>query len=117
MTEAQVQTTCYQWYHNNYCLKHHNPRGLMFSIPNELGGSNKIRTMQMKAMGLTSGVSDTIVILPSGKLIFVEFKNSKGVQSANQKEFQKRVESLGYTYLIIRSLEQFKEIIKNNYNG
>lgn len=114
MLESKVQSSCYQWYHNNYCLKHHNPRGLMFSIPNELGGSNKIQTMQMKAMGLTSGVSDTIVILPSGRLIFVEFKNSKGVQSANQKEFQKRVESLGYTYLIVRSLEQFKEIIEKD---
>lgn len=113
MLENKTQSECYKWFNNTYCLKHHNPRGLMFSIPNELGGSNKIQTMQMKAMGLTSGVSDTIVILPSGKLIFVEFKNSKGVQSANQKEFQKRVESLGYTYLIIRSLEEFKEVVKN----
>lgn len=113
MLENKIQSECYKWFNNTYCLKHHNPRGLMFSVPNELGGSNKIQTMQMKAMGLTSGVSDTIVILPTGRLIFVEFKNSKGIQSGNQKEFQKRVEKLGYRYLLVRSLEQFKEEIKN----
>ena len=110
--ESKIQSECFVWYNNNYCLKFHEPRGLMFSVPNELGGKNAISTALAKSTGLTSGVSDTIVILPSGRLIFVEFKTAKGVQSKAQKEFEQRVTALGYDYYIVRCLEVFKEIIK-----
>jgi|SRR5699024_899817 len=109
--EFKIQADCYKWYNNNFCLKFHKPRCIMFSVPNELGRSNVIATMQSKSIGLTSGVSDTIVILPSKEILFVEFKTPKGVQSKKQKEFQKRVEDLGFKYHIVRSLEQFKKII------
>lgn len=109
--EAKIQSECFIWFNNTYCLKFHEPRGLMFSIPNELGGRNAISTALAKSTGLTSGVSDTIVILPSGRLIFVEFKTSTGVQSTSQKEFEQRVKAHGYDYYIVRSLKKFKEII------
>ncbi len=112
-SESKLQSECYQWYNNNYCLKIHKPRGLMFSIPNELGGRNAIGTMMAKAIGLTAGVSDTIVILPSGKLLFVEFKTSTGRQSDKQKEFEKIVSELGFEYKIIRTFEEFKKMIVN----
>lgn len=109
--ESKIQSECFIWYNNTFCLKFHNPRGMMFSVPNELGGKNAIRTALAKSTGLMSGVSDTIVILPNGRLIFVEFKTSKGVQSKSQKEFEKRVTAHGYDYYIIRSFEEFKKII------
>lgn len=109
--EAKIQSECFIWYNNTYCLKFHEPRGLMFSVPNELGGKNAISTALAKSTGLMSGVSDTIVILPNGRLIFVEFKTSKGVQSKSQKEFEQRVTSHGYGYYIVRSFEEFKELI------
>ena len=111
MKENKIQSNCFQWYWNNYCLKHHNPRGIMFSVPNELAGTNKIAMMQAKAMGLVSGVSDTIIILPNGKIIFCEFKDEKGKQSDKQIEFEEIVSNLGFTYVLIRSLEQFKKTI------
>lgn len=109
--ENKIQAQCYQWFNNNYCLKHHNPRLIMFSIPNELAGKNAIATMQAKAMGLKAGVSDTIIILPNGKIIFVEFKDPKGKQSDQQKDFENTVTNLGHEYYLIRSFEQFKELI------
>lgn len=109
--EAKIQSECFIWYNNNYCLKFHEPRGLMFSVPNELGGKNAISTALAKSTGLMSGVSDTIIILPNGRLIFVEFKTPKGVQSKSQKEFEQRVTAHGYDYYIVRSLEEFKELI------
>lgn len=112
--EAKIQSECFIWYNNNYCLTFHEPRGLMFSVPNELGGKNAISTALAKSTGLMSGVSDTIVILPNGRLIFVEFKTAKGVQSKSQKEFEKRVTAHGYDYYIVRSLEEFKELINTN---
>ena len=65
------------------------------------------------ATGLLSGVADTVVILPTKDLIFVESKTDVGRQSKAQKEFEKRVTNLGYKYFIIRTFDEFK---KNNYN-
>lgn len=109
--EAKIQSECFIWYNNNFCLKFHNPRGMMFSVPNELGGNNKISTALARSTGLMAGVSDTILILPNSKLIFIEFKTAKGRQSEKQKEFENRVKAHGYEYFIIRSFEEFKKII------
>lgn len=68
---------------------------------------------KMKAMGMVNGVSDTIVVLPN-KTLYCEFKTSVGVQSQAQKEFQQIVTDLGHEYHVVRSLEQFKEIINEN---
>jgi len=111
--ESKIQSECFIWYNNTFCLKFHNPRGMMFSVPNELGGKNKISTALARSTGLTAGVSDTILILPNSKIIFVEFKIAKGRQSEKQKEFEKRVKEHGYEYYIIRSVEEFKKLILN----
>jgi hypothetical protein len=85
-------------------------RGMIFSIPN--GGTRHImEAMTLKATGLLKGASDLIVILPNKKLIFVELKMPKGVQSIEQKDFESRVILLGFEYHIIRSLEEFKGLI------
>lgn len=111
MSESKIQAKCYQWFNNTYCLKHHYPRGIMFSVPNELAGSNSIATMQAKAIGLTSGVSDTIAILPNGKILFIEFKDDKGRQSEKQKDFESIIINLNYEYHLIRDFETFKSLI------
>lgn len=110
MTEDQLQQQIYTWYNNNYCLKNHVPRHVIFSVPN--GGSrNLIEAKKMKATGLLPGVSDLIIIRPD-KVLFIELKIEKGIQSESQKEFESRVKLLGYEYHIIKSLEQFKTIIE-----
>jgi hypothetical protein len=112
-SEDKLQQDCFVWFSNTYCLKNHNPRGLIFSIPN--GSSRDIReAVKLKATGLTKGASDLIVIAPNGKLMFIELKTDKGVQSEYQKEFEKRVTALGYEYHLIRSLEDFKMLIENS---
>ena len=83
----------------------------MFAVPNELGTNNALTTMLSKATGLLSGVSDTVIILPTKDLIFVEFKTDIGKQSPAQKDFEKRVTNLGYKYFIIRTFYEFKKII------
>jgi len=46
--------------------------------------------------------------------VFCEFKDEKGRQSERQIEFEQRVNKLGFEYWIVRSLEQFKELVQCN---
>jgi hypothetical protein len=78
-----------------------------FSVPNELLGSSKGAARKMaifKSLGLRSGVSDLVVILPS-RIIFMEVKTPTGRQSDSQKTFQGIVESLGHKYTLVRSVD------------
>jgi len=104
-TESKIQQECLMHFRNTYCLKHHNPQYLMFSVPNE--GKNAIEQMRKIQIGLMSGVSDTIIVMPN-RVIFCEFKDDKGKQSPQQIDFQTKVENLGFEYWLVRSLDEFK---------
>jgi hypothetical protein len=94
-------------------------RGIFFfSVPNEIAGGGRgktamIRTARAKSMGLRSGVSDLIIVLPS-KILFMEVKTNTGRQSENQKYFQKKVTELGFEYFIVKSVEDVKKILDMN---
>lgn len=109
MKESAIQQACYVWFNNTYCLKNHSPRLIMFSVPNE--GMDQKEQSRKKQVGLLPGVSDTIIVLPN-RVIFCEFKDDKGRQSPTQVDFQQRAESLGHEYWLVRSLEQFKQLIE-----
>ena len=49
--------------------------------------------------------------LQNGKQVFVEVKTPTGVQSAAQKDFQSTVKNLGFKYHLVRSLQDFKNIL------
>lgn len=129
-TEARIQQEALVWFNNNYCLQRHEPRLIMFSVPNELGGEvggllkrlgcssriiNEVVSYIIKKMtliGLLKGACDTIVVLPN-KTLYVEFKTKTGTQSEAQKEFQSRIVSLGHCYHLVRSLEQFQSVVQS----
>jgi len=97
-----------EWFKNKYCLKHHNPRLEIVSIPNEATYKNN----NFKALGVRNGASDTFVVLPN-KIVFIEFKDEVGKQSDAQIDFEKLVTDLNHKYYVVKSLEQFKKIIEN----
>lgn len=129
-SESQIQSEAVVWYTNNYCLKKHEKRGSIFAVPNEIAmmirgalmstslGQKKIDQIiavilqKLKNTGMKAGVSDTVVMLPNGKTIFVEFKTPTGVQSNAQKEFEQACIAGGHKYYLIRSVEEFKSIIR-----
>jgi hypothetical protein len=43
--------------------------------------------------------------------LFIEVKNEKGIQSEIQKYVQKQLESKGFKYFLVRSLDEFKKIV------
>jgi hypothetical protein len=79
---------------------------LIFCVPNEATRSNS----KFIGMGVLAGVSDLVLILKN-RVIFVELKTHKGIQSEKQKEFEVKIYNLGHQYVIIRSLEEFKKLL------
>jgi hypothetical protein len=102
--ESKIQQEIVMYFNNTYGLKHHNPKCLIFSVPNE--GKNAKEQMYKKMLGLKSGVSDLIVLMPN-RCIFIECKDDVGKQSDNQKQFEYDVLALGFEYYIVRSLDEF----------
>ncbi|HSW63606.1 MAG TPA: VRR-NUC domain-containing protein [Dissulfurispiraceae bacterium] len=87
-----------------------------FAVSNELLGNSRGAARKMaifKAMGLRSGVSDLVVVLP-GRVIFLEVKTTTGRQSPAQKNFQSIVEGLGHQYALVRSVDEALAAVKNN---
>jgi hypothetical protein len=109
--EADIQTEFF----NNVRLVFPNiPDKLIFAVPN--GGSrNKLEAANLKRQGLKAGVSDTILLVPSGGYasLCIEFKTETGKQSEAQKEFQKQAETNGNKYVIVRSVSQAIQEVKN----
>jgi hypothetical protein len=104
--EEKIQAEIYKWFWNTYCLKHHEPREIIYHVPNE--GKNNGRLV---SIGLYPGCADLIFTL-QGVHYYCELKTAKGTQSPNQKKFQAHVEQSGYTYFICRSLKDFQEKIR-----
>ncbi len=106
-TEARIQQNCWIWYKNNFCLNHHNPKHIIFAVPND--SSSKEETMRKLATGMLAGVSDLIIVQPN-RVIFIEVKTDSGTQQPNQKQFESDVKDLGFEYYVVRSLDQFKTL-------
>jgi hypothetical protein len=106
MTEDQLQQKIVIDFRNRN-LKNDN---LIFSVPN--GGSrNQLEAMKLKKTGTMAGVSDLIIIVPN-RILFLELKTEKGIQSEVQKNFQNKVEALGFKYCLIRNLKDYEELMQ-----
>lgn len=114
--EAKIQAECVTWLWNNKP----ETRGLYFCVPNENTQSvyetkrqQMISGSKRKAMGLVSGVSDTILLLPRRgyHALCIEFKTPVGRQSDAQISWESLVRANGYGYTVCRSLDDFKYII------
>lgn len=110
--EGKIQAECFAWFWNTYPQY----RKLLFHVPNEndRADSNIIQGAIRKSLGVVSGVADLMLLVPSGRYhgLCIEMKDEKGRQKPAQAEWQAIVEAQGYKYIICRSLEQFKIIIK-----
>lgn len=128
-TEAKIQQECVLWYKNGFCLKHHSPRSMIFSIPNEGRGA---ASMQLMATGLYPGMADIQVIhrhlvsydngfthQTENCTVFIEVKipsactgPRKNGQSQKQIDFEEHCIAMGIPYYIVRSLDEFKHVIE-----
>lgn len=107
-SEGKIQQEIVQWFRNKYCLRHHSPRCIIQSVPNE--SKSKQETLVKLAMGMLPGASDLLVVLP-GIVLFVEVKRPGEKPRENQREYCDTVTSLGFRYEVVTSLNEFQQLI------
>lgn len=106
LQESTLQASCVRWFRYQY------PHLIIYAVPN--GGSRNVREAQrLKTEGVLAGVADLVVLLPQGKSLYIEMKVNGNRQTDNQKEFQEKVTSLGHTYAVCYTFEEFQKIIEN----
>lgn len=104
MNEDKLHSDCYLWFHENYP----DLRGLLcYNLNNS---RNKIQAMMDKGKGLQKGRSD-MVFYYKGTATMIEFKIESGKQSPDQVKWQSLIEKAGFSYKIIRSLDEFNQLI------
>lgn len=104
--ESTLQAACVRWFRYQY------PNLIIYAVPN--GGTRNVREAQrLKSEGVLAGVADLVVMLPQGKSLYIEMKIKGNKQTKNQKDFQKKVITLGHTYAVCYTFEEFKRVIEN----
>jgi hypothetical protein len=92
------------------------PEVIVYAVPN--GGARSItEAKRLKDEGVTSGVSDLALVLPSGQAAFIEVKTPKGVLSDAQKAFRDRCYLNGIPWACARSLPDAVEILNHFCGG
>ena len=81
-------------------MVHNNPR-------------NAIDGNRLKAMGMVAGVSDMMLLRQDKPPLCIEIKTEKGTQQRNQKEWQQVAEYSGAKYVVVRSLDEFQDVIES----
>lgn len=106
--EHKLQVSMINWFRLQYPSMRHN----LFAIPN--GGRRDAATgRRLKDEGVLAGVSDLILLKNNrcyGALL-IETKTRKGIQRESQKEWESKITADGYKYVIVRSLDEFIEVV------
>lgn len=112
-TEHHLQVECVQWFR----LVHKND-GIIYAIPN--GGLRDATTAaKMKMEGALAGVPDLhIPVARKGYAsLYIEMKNGKaGRLSDNQKEIIDILRNLGNKVEVVRTLDEFIDVVNNYFS-
>jgi hypothetical protein len=87
------------------------PGVFAFAIPNAARRSYSLGR-RMAAEGLMSGVADLCVMLPAGRVGWLEMKTATGRQSVEQKGFQARCLRLNHPYAVARTFDEATKVLR-----
>lgn len=68
-------------------------------------------------LGVLPGAADLVLVLPAGRVVWIEVKVPKtdrhaaGRQSDEQEAFQRSVEAMDHTYVVIQSVEAYQALL------
>lgn len=107
--ESEIQKNCILWFR----LQYKEYAKVIFAVPNG-GKRNSREAGRMKSEGVTSGVSDVILLISRNGFnsLCIEFKTPKGKQTDLQREWQEHAERHGNKYVICRSFEDFRGVVQ-----
>lgn len=113
--ESDIQQAFAAWFRFQYPAK----RRSLFAIINGavLSGDKTQRARQwarLEREGANPGTADLFLSIPSGDYagLYLETKTAEGTQTDDQKAFEAAVTADGYAYVIYRSPEEGREIVK-----
>ena len=108
--EHYIQSACVRWANSH---THVYPvLQWLHAIPN--GGQRHIAVaMKLKAEGVKKGVFDLFLPYPVGRYhgLYIEVKSEKGTLTDEQKEFKLFAEGWGYAVAVIRSPQEFVDVM------
>lgn len=108
--EDTLQKSCVRWFD----LQYSHLSWALFHVPN--GGTRNVReAAKLKEMGVRPGVPDLMLVLPRHgyHYLALELKVGKNKQTENQKWYQSKMTESGGKYVVIRSLDEFIECVKD----
>ena len=105
-THDKLQSDCFIWFHNTYPKL----RGLMWSTYNN--PKNAAHGAYLKSIGMVKGVHD-MQFYYNGVLYGFEFKVGSDKLRPEQIKWGKQIEMQGGEWYEIRSVEEFKQIVKD----
>lgn len=82
-----------------------------FAIPNAGKRGPKVARL-MKEEGMRAGVADLCIMLPEGRVAWLELKTTTGKQRAEQKAFELVCTALDHPYRLARNLEEVIGFLK-----
>ncbi len=114
--ESDLQIRCIKWFRYQYP-----PFAMLMHHPKNEGHGNRRQGAIAKAEGVTPGVADIILHVPSYincqaedithirfyTSLAIEMKTATGRQSPEQRQWQRLFEASGGRYVIIRSYDEF----------
>lgn len=127
--ESQLQQACIKYFD----LQYPQYSQILFAVPNG-GLRNKRVAATLKREGVRAGVADLFFAKPSHYTfsieglsgrnalllqpdsyhgLFIEMKVGKGKQTEAQIAFEKAVTAQGYAYKIVRTFDEFQDLINN----
>jgi hypothetical protein len=116
--ESQLQQQCVYWFRVQY-----QQYAMLLTHPINEGSDHtsqdRRRQAIHKAEGTVAGVPDLLLFMPAvydGTTSFglgIEMKTPTGRQSQEQKDYQQMFESAGYRYVVVRTIEEFKQVVND----
>lgn len=85
-----------EWECQAYVVQELRRRGFMVEGDQNAARRGFGAAAKAKATGMTAGTPDLRVLLPKGRIVFIELKMVKGKLSDSQKEWRAKAELLGF---------------------
>ncbi len=114
--ESELQIQCVRW----FAYEYPHLRMLLYHPKNEGTANGRVQGAIAKAEGVVAGVADLILQAPSEggfSCLAIEMKTPTGRQSPEQKMFELYIKAAYGKYVVIRSFDDFKAIVKEYVSG